>query len=251
MGGKDRFTLSRKRAFTRVELLVVIAVIGILESLLLPAWSHAKAAAKSIDCTNNLRQIALVSHLYAADYKDFLRPYAGAELVDMFLPDSVSRLIKVWWYWRLWADYLGKNTNVFQCAGNLLRLRRILQREDLSKYAKRDLPYLFNFAYGANSIMLVSERILPEFEDFVEKGYRISVGQRYSRKMPEIVSPADCVAFGIGRIGIRTIHVCGLTGEWGLSLVSGLCRRFPIFRRLSIILLGLAAGILAVPTWLF
>ena len=50
---------------------MVIAVIGILGPLLLPALLRAKAASKRIDRANNLRQIALASHLYAADADSF------------------------------------------------------------------------------------------------------------------------------------------------------------------------------------
>ncbi len=110
-------------------------------------------AVKRIDCANNLRQIALASHLYAADYEDFLPLLIGSEQVGMFYLDPLR--FGVPWYRKLWAEYLGKNTNVFQCAGNLPRLRRIEQREDLSERAKRDLPHLFNFAYGANAYMLI------------------------------------------------------------------------------------------------
>jgi prepilin-type N-terminal cleavage/methylation domain-containing protein/prepilin-type processing-associated H-X9-DG protein len=59
-------------AFTLIELLVVIAVIAILAALLLPALSSAKQAAKRIQCTNNHKQLATVSTLYAADNTDWL-----------------------------------------------------------------------------------------------------------------------------------------------------------------------------------
>ncbi|AHF90833.1 N-terminal cleavage protein [Opitutaceae bacterium TAV5] len=78
-------------AFTLVELLTVIAIIGILAAIIIPTVGKVRDAARSAQCVSNLRQLGVCAQLYTEDNKGYapdkrfafykqLWPYSGSNI---------------------------------------------------------------------------------------------------------------------------------------------------------------------------
>jgi len=106
------------RAFTLVELLVVLAIIAILAALLLPAVSRAKESGRGAACISNLRQVGVALQLYVDENHQSLpvmrdRPVAiGTNQPATNVFPSVETVLR---------DQLG-NTNVLRCPSDRVQL---------------------------------------------------------------------------------------------------------------------------------
>jgi len=108
-----------RRGFTIIELLVVVAVIGVLTALLLPALAAAREKARASSCLSNLHQIGIAVQLYAQDADEKTPPDGG----------SFSGII------RDCAPFI-KTTSVFTCPDDF-------DREDEERAGSYRIPTLY------------------------------------------------------------------------------------------------------------
>jgi prepilin-type N-terminal cleavage/methylation domain-containing protein len=129
------------RAFTLLELLVVIAIIAILAALLLPALNSAKKHAAQSACINNLKQLGLGMQMYVGD-NDGAFPGIASYSIYGFHPED-------WIYWRTnTADYPPfTESPILTSIPGLQKpsLRCPLDKDDSQRYSN---PYLFSYSFN-------------------------------------------------------------------------------------------------------
>jgi prepilin-type N-terminal cleavage/methylation domain-containing protein/prepilin-type processing-associated H-X9-DG protein len=96
------------KAFTLIELLVVIAILAILIGLLLPAVQKVREAGKRMECSNNIKQMAMALHNYHTEHNRF--PLANTNITFHSWPVFILPYIE---QQNIYNQYTIKNQNWF------------------------------------------------------------------------------------------------------------------------------------------
>jgi prepilin-type N-terminal cleavage/methylation domain-containing protein len=103
--------MRRVRAFTLVELLVVIGIIAVLVAALLPALNRARENARRVACASNMRQLTVALRMYANDNRqrfppDWIHWEEGQDLADAPVTQYLGGRDTVAGVFRCPSDYM-------------------------------------------------------------------------------------------------------------------------------------------------
>ena len=104
----------RSRAFTLLELLVVIAVIAVLTAIISPSLQKSKDSAKSVLCKNNLRQLGQALVTYAdtnGSYPQGADPFNLAAPPGKIQTDASKEHQGWWWFHYIAEEHLQNDEN--------------------------------------------------------------------------------------------------------------------------------------------
>jgi prepilin-type N-terminal cleavage/methylation domain-containing protein/prepilin-type processing-associated H-X9-DG protein len=103
-------SVSRRQAFTLIELLTVIAIIGILAAILIPVVGSVRESARTAQCASNLRQIGNGIALYAMDNQGNAPPPRN-------VPTYPTNDLRVTFHYGIW-EHVGYDFDTFDRAHN-------------------------------------------------------------------------------------------------------------------------------------
>ncbi len=143
-----------KKAFTIIELLVVIGIISLLTAIMMPSMSRARKHADNLKCKSNLRQFGLILEQYTQQNNDYFpnpdKWLYSKNVTDQCqwhdqknFPTNTPELKGSMW------DYFGDNEEIFLCP-TFRKLAKTRGTEHEYHYLHEDIPIEPQFSYPVN-----------------------------------------------------------------------------------------------------
>ena len=220
-----------RRAFTLVELLVVVAIIALLLGILLPALGKARDISRLSACGSNLRQLGVATRTYAADFQDripagpagdsfFGRPWTQVNGAGIWIGNPLNTYMA---HGLLLDEHLGNNTKTLECPGDDTNspadeLAKIGTTDNaLASYAYRHLSQTTSDKLtdlGVNGVGSAARALFMDTESYGPK----AAGQYHSAHNGETVNIAyldahvESVANTDGVLAIREEDFADIAG---------------------------------------
>ena len=124
---KPETDCQERRAFTLVELLVILGILALLGAMLLPAVAGTKPDHRAFQCLNNLRRLNVASQMYAGDNNDRLvnnfgsggtaaRPTENWVAGQMSIPAEQTNTVLM--LSGTLGEYVGRSAAAYKCPGD-------------------------------------------------------------------------------------------------------------------------------------
>jgi prepilin-type N-terminal cleavage/methylation domain-containing protein/prepilin-type processing-associated H-X9-DG protein len=169
--------VGKAKAFTLIELMLVIAVMSILAAFMFPVFAQARARDRQTTCASNLRQLVLAGYLYLQDYDERF-PSCYPVAVPPYVMDTPTLL----------QPYL-KNSDVLYCPDRHTMLPYCLDPTDPNGPSARCMGYGYNWGSG-----LRWGQAFSKGDGLVRPGMSLG-GAVFGVALMEVVDPSRCFFF--------------------------------------------------------
>jgi prepilin-type N-terminal cleavage/methylation domain-containing protein/prepilin-type processing-associated H-X9-DG protein len=196
--------MRKLRAFTLVELLVVIGIIALLISILLPTLGRARKSANSVKCLSNLRQVGTAFQLYAADFR------GKFPVVRQDTPDNTGQpggpsaaTFNIWWTDTI-APYVSKVARATSSTATSLDEVRQTVLWGCPEWTGRNATLnQYDTGYGMNGQVTT----MPDYPTPTTPGYPNTPKEEYAMRWLPATYPGKYYSFGSVRMGAERVLV--------------------------------------------